>query len=36
MNSAFVTLVPDVNLLREAGVKVADRLEVKIKVKCFQ
>ena len=32
MNSTFVPLVPDVNLVHEAGVKVADKLEAKLKV----
>ena len=32
MNSAFAPLVPDLNLVHEAGVKVADRLEAKFKV----
>ena len=32
VNSAFAPLVPDVNLVHEAGVKVADKLEAKLKV----
>ena len=32
VNSAFAPLVADVNLVHEAGVKVADRLEAKLKV----
>ena len=32
MNSAFAPLVPDLNLVHEAVVKVADRLEAKFKV----
>ena len=35
MNSAFAPLVADVNLVHEAGVKVADRLEAKLKVTFF-
>ena len=35
VNSAFAPLVADVNLVYEAGVKVADRLEAKLKVTFF-
>ena len=35
VNSAFAPLVADVNLVHEAGVKVADRLEAKLKVTFF-